>query len=388
MKTSEMLNYVNNDKSINILVAIEDYTEINNFINKVIEITDNFFKNNNTIINSMLRFNMQKNYYDEYITNNYVINFVDFVSEKLNNYCLKTIENYYFNIGFNQLLNPYTAELKPPQHTDFPQESAIQILNTLFREGNWELLNHISIISYDEIITTERIIRDPVDEFNFNLKKKYFTQLIRCRYTEVLKNYNTYISAIIQICRNELNDRNLDGVIDYIIQFFDAVKDSKEMFTYMLLALDKLKATSIWEVMYNSHACLSQTYDLLSNLFPKIEQLNLTQSDFLNLSTDDMILIANNFLFNFQRARKQFDLKFTEGNIHFGQRCLFKEDFLSKNELLKSWQDIVLFYITYKITDSRKVLYEYSLNEFINFYKNAITSEYSCLGFNKINISN
>ncbi|XP_050522628.1 uncharacterized protein LOC126895142 [Daktulosphaira vitifoliae] len=387
MKTAEMLNYVDSDENINIPVVKKDYKEINNFVNKVIEITDNFSRNNITIINNTIKCNLQEKYCNEYKSNMYENNFVDYVSEKFNVYCIKTINKYYFDMGFNELLKPYSAQLTPPQITKFPQDKAIKILNTLFHEGNWNLLNHISIISYNEIITLNRIIRDPIDYTNFYLKKKYFTQLIRCRFTEVLKNYNTNMSAVIHILRNEIIKNNLDNIKECTIRFFDAVKESKEMFKYMLLALDKLKATSIWEVMYHSYACLTQTYDILSNFLSKIEQLNLTKYDFLNLSIDDIKLNAYNFLFDFQKTRISFNQMVFHGCDFVKQHCFIKGGVLEKNQLLKSWKDIVLSANTNNTTESRKIMYEYALNQFILFYKNAITNEYFCLGFNKIIIS-
>ncbi|XP_050549046.1 uncharacterized protein LOC126910479 [Daktulosphaira vitifoliae] len=217
MEVSDMHNYVNNEGSIKIEEAKEDYYKIMNFANKVVSITHDFFKNNVSIINNTMMFNLRENYYYEYTNNKYDINFIDFINKNLNDYCKKTINNYYSKIGFHQLLNPNTPELSPPQNIGFPQYKIIKNLNILFREGNWNLLNHIRIIIDDELITTNRIIRDTVDDFNFNLKKKYFTQLLRCRYTEVLRNYNTYMSAVIQTCKREKRNANLNNYKDCII---------------------------------------------------------------------------------------------------------------------------------------------------------------------------
>ncbi|XP_050535940.1 uncharacterized protein LOC126902508 isoform X2 [Daktulosphaira vitifoliae] len=343
MKSTEMLNYINNDKSINILVAKEDYKEIYNFVNKVVDTTDNFFKNNFNVINNTIKINLQENYFNEYKTTRCKINFVNFISEKLNVYCLTTIDKYYFNIGFHQFINPNITGLTPPQNIEFLQDKAIEVLNTLFREGNWKLLDHISIINYDDIITTNRIIRDPVNNSNFNIKKKYFTHLLRCRYTEVLKNYNTYISAIIQTCRNQINSNNIDGIKDCTIRFIDAVKDSKNMFKYMLSALNKLKAVFIWDSNYKSNSSLITIYDILSKFFHKIENfLNLTPSDFLNVSNDDIKLKANVFFFDFQRERKLFNQMITTGNEYMKQYCSIKGGVIDKNQLLKSWNEIVM----------------------------------------------
>ncbi|XP_050549005.1 uncharacterized protein LOC126910459 [Daktulosphaira vitifoliae] len=388
MRTREIYNYINNDGHIEIEVLLKDFIEINNFVDKIVAITDSINKKNVTIINSRTEFNLREKYYGEYINFKYKMNFVDFVREKLYHYCSETINNFYLKIGFNQLLNPNIPELMPSQNYDFPQQRSIEKLNTLFREGDWKLLNHIKIIIDDEIITTNRITRDNVDDFNFNLKKKYFLQLIRCRYTEVLKKYNIYMSAIIQICRHEKTKKNLNGYVDCIIQFIDAVKNSKEMFKYMSLALDKLKATFIWEVMCKSHSCLTQTYDLLSNLFPKIEQLHLTNNNFINLSFKEIKTKVDKFLLDFQVARNKFNRVLIDERKYSSVRCWFKGDSLEKSQLIKSWENIVLSANNNNTIGSPIILYEYALEHFKTFFNIAITSEYNSLGFNKITINN
>ncbi|XP_050549072.1 uncharacterized protein LOC126910491 [Daktulosphaira vitifoliae] len=315
------------------------------------------------------------------------MNFVDFVREKLYHFCSETINTFYLKIGFNQLLNPNIAELTPPRNY-FYHNRAINILNTLFREGDWKLLNHVKIIIDDEIITTNRITRDNVDDFNFNLKKKYFFQLIRCRYTEVLKKYNIYMSAIIQICRYEKIIKYIYGYVDCIIQFNDAIKDSKEMFNYMLLALDKLKAAFIGNVMYKSHACLTTTYGLLSNFFPKIDQLNFRKNDFINLSFKEQEMIVDKFIFDFQNARINFSRPLTDTRNPVNECCLIDGEILNKSQLINSWEYIISS-SNNNITLERPLrLYEYALEKFKTFFNIAIKSEYNCLGFNKITINN
>ncbi|XP_050526070.1 uncharacterized protein LOC126896920 [Daktulosphaira vitifoliae] len=386
MKTPEIMNYVNNDGSIKIKEVKEDYNDINNFVDEVVAITREFFKNNVTIINSANDINIREKYYCEYYSNNCNMKLVDFISEKLKNYYLQTITDYYLKIGFHELLHPSTTELTPPQKYNLTQKKAIQTLNILFREiRHWKLLNHIKIIIDDEIITTDRIIRDTVDNFNFNKKKKCFTQLIRCRYTEVLKNYNTYMSAIIKICRIEKSQYNLDCYVDCIINFLDAVKNSKEMFKNMLLALDILKAETIWNMTINKYSSLSYTYNLLNNFFPKIEQLTLTKNDFLNLSVNEVILKARTFLLDFSTARNLFSQGISDLSYFINVQCFF--DIVEKNQLIESWETEVLS-LNNNITGSPILLYEYALGQFRIFYGVAITSEYNCLGFNKIDSSN
>ncbi|XP_050545599.1 uncharacterized protein LOC126907933 [Daktulosphaira vitifoliae] len=385
MKTSELLNYVNNDESIKIEEAKEDYKEINNFFNKLVAITRKDFKTNFNIINSTMKYNLREKYYTEYTTDEHKIKFVDFVKEKLKAYCFETINNYYIKIGFNQLLDSSIAEFIPPRNIDVSQCKAIEVLNTLFREGDWKLLNHIKIICGDITITTDQIIRDTVDDHNINLKKRYFTQLIRCKYTEVLSKYNTYMSAIIQTCLCEITKKNVTGYVDCIIQFFDAVKNSKEMFKYMLSAIDTLKVTSIWE-LHKSHACLKQTYFLLSSFFPNIEHINLTKSDFFNLSNDEKKIKADNFLSDFKKARIQFDRILFTRNVYACNYCLINGENINQNQLMQSWATILLSANTNNTTGSPIILYDYALTQFRTFCNVAITSVYDCLGFNKIKI--
>ncbi|XP_050526072.1 uncharacterized protein LOC126896921 isoform X2 [Daktulosphaira vitifoliae] len=110
MKTSEIINYVNNDGSIKIKEVKEDYNDINNFVDKVVAITREFFKNYVIIINSANDMNIREKYYCEYYSNNCNMKLVDFISEKLKNYYLQTITDYYLKIGFHELLHPSTTD--------------------------------------------------------------------------------------------------------------------------------------------------------------------------------------------------------------------------------------------------------------------------------------
>ncbi|XP_050526088.1 uncharacterized protein LOC126896934 [Daktulosphaira vitifoliae] len=365
MKTSEIINYVNNDESFNIEKAKEDYEEINNFVNNVVAITREFFKNNINIINNARELNLREHYYGQYITNSCNMEFVDFISENLNNYYLKTIDDYYFKIGFYELLHPSIAELTPPQNNNFPQNRAIEVLNTLFHEGNWERLKHIRIIVDDKIITTNRIIRDTVNDFNFSLKKKYFTLMMRCRYTEILKNYNTYMISVVKSCKNEKIKSNLKGFLDCINNFLDAVHDSKKMFKNMLIALDILKDESIWDIKGHAHSSLNKIYNLLSNFFTIIEQLTSTKQNLINISFNTLI-------------KRKFTLRIRDLK---DLRCSI--EVLEKKELLKLWETEVMLFNS-NFIDSPILMYEYALNQFTTFCDFAIISEFDYLGFNKI----
>ncbi|XP_050525529.1 uncharacterized protein LOC126896634 [Daktulosphaira vitifoliae] len=372
MKTSEIINYVNNDESFKIEKAKEDYKEINNFVNNIVVITREFFKNNINIINNTRELNLREYYYGKYITNDYNMEFVDFISENLNNYYLKTIDDYYFKIGFYELLHPSTADLIPPQKNIFPQYRAIEVLNTLFHKGNWELLKHIRIIVDDEIITTNRIIRDTVNDFNFSLKNKYFTLMMRCRYTEILKNYNTYMSAVLQICKNEKIKSNLKDFVDCIINFLEAVHDSKEMFKNMLIALDILKAESIWDIKCYAHTSLTHTYNLLTIFLLEIEQLMLTRDRIVNLSLNEVELISDELLLHIVKTKYNFNQNIHKLSRFINQRCSI--EVLEKYQLIKSWMNEVML-LNINIIECPILIYEYALNKFTTFCDIAITNE-------------
>ncbi|XP_050526075.1 uncharacterized protein LOC126896925 [Daktulosphaira vitifoliae] len=381
MKTSEMINYVDNDESFKIEKAKEDYEEINNFVNNVIAITREFFKNNINIINNARELNLREKYLDDSITKDYNIQFVDLINEKLNNYYLQIIHDYYFKIGFYELLQPIAAELKPPQNNKFPQHRAIEVLNTLFREGNWEQLKHNRIIIDDEIITTNRIIRDPVNDFNFSLKKKYFTQMIKCQYTEVFKNYNTYMSAVVQTCNNEMMKSNLNGFVDCIFNFLNVVHGSKEIFKNMLIALDILKVESILDIKVYAHSSLTYTYNLLSDFLSGIVQLTLTRDRFVNLSLDEIEINVNKFFRDFSITRRYFNQRIYQLKNFINLRCSI--EVLEKDQLIESWKTEVMSMNT-NIIESPILVYEYALKQFRTFCDIAILREFDYLGFNKI----
>ncbi|XP_050549003.1 uncharacterized protein LOC126910457 [Daktulosphaira vitifoliae] len=381
LESPDILEFSNNDGSPEVEKAKKMLTKIENFIEKTAISANDILNKCSNIVDYSIKSNWREKYNNEFVNKKYkTMIFVDFIIQKLDVYYMEIITKYYYNMGFNVLLNRSLVELTHHQSYEFCQKESIEKFNALLQNGNWELLNNISIKYGNKLITINRILRDMVDDFNCNLKKKYFTQLLRCRYTKVLAEYDTYMSTIIEICRSEKSRNCLDRYIDCVIQFFHSVKESKIMLSNMLLALDTLKITTIWEVNNNSSVCLSLTHQVLSNFLSKIEKMNIPKIDSTIKPKYVGEIIANDLIIVFQNSRKYFTKSLKNYHRIINKYCQFNNEHNQEEKLINSLKEKFIE----NIYNRCNYLYQFAINQFTNFFSEKAKSEYEDLGFKKI----
>ncbi|XP_050545609.1 uncharacterized protein LOC126907937 isoform X2 [Daktulosphaira vitifoliae] len=257
---------------------------------------NNFFRNitnlNTLIINDLKEIKIAELSYD--------LNFLN--RDILDKFFNEIIEVWYQNLGFEEFLNPKTDDFIPPIDPDTNQNDGIEALNIIRKESGWEKMNHISIVYFGKNISVDRIINDEVSNINFQIKKEHVSQLLRCRFTEIMKNYRTLISAFLYVC-------NKDAVNYYhicLIKLFSSFAKSKKMLKELYEALVTLNESSIWNVHLSSKSSLHKIFswvagflkllenndfslkNIVENKFEMVEQLLVIFKNHLNIFSDNL----------------------------------------------------------------------------------------------------
>ncbi|XP_050545592.1 uncharacterized protein LOC126907928 isoform X12 [Daktulosphaira vitifoliae] len=216
-------------------------------------------------------------------------NSFDVYSEHPNKFYNETINIWYKNLGFEQFLEPIEAEFKPPIDPKTNQNDGIKALNIICKESGWEKMNHISIIYFGKQLSLDRIINDEVCDMNFRIKKEHVSQLLRCRYTEVLKNYYAILSSIMCVCLNDV--RNFYH--NCLIKLFNSFKESEKMIEGLYKAMVASNRSSIWSVHRNSKSSLHNLFQWVTIILRFLKNNNFNLDNFMDSYDDKIIIILN-----------------------------------------------------------------------------------------------
>ncbi|XP_050545334.1 uncharacterized protein LOC126907784 [Daktulosphaira vitifoliae] len=365
---------------------IQEFLDVKEFIDDVYNIANNFFEKNKSIVDNVEKINFKAIYEMEYSSHNKDFPcFVSFMYRKINSFYTETIKNNYEDLGFIQLINPTIPKLKPPKDDIINQEMGISILNTLFSEGSWSSFSHIEIQYDDFKISAERVIRDLVTDHNFHLKKHYFTRIVRCRFLEVLVNYNSSLSALKIMCKNEKYQVNSFDYVKCVTCLFDAINDTAKIFDFMLTIIEKIKLSAIWQPIkeVKSYSDLLSTYNLIYNYVVDLKTKNVLRYMFVNNPKVNTEKLADDYIKNFEKTRYKFTKTIITSKHSEKNRCFLDGLLLTKEEMLIKFKNNANIIIS-KSNESRVTNYELISKYLNDFCGNFINTDYVDTGFYNI----
>ncbi|XP_050520422.1 uncharacterized protein LOC126893913 isoform X2 [Daktulosphaira vitifoliae] len=302
---------------------------------------------------------------------------------KLNLFYIETIEIWYKNLGFKQFLNPNTPEFIPPMNSAVNQYDGIKVLNILRQENGWKTMNHINIIYNGKQYTVDCVMKDPIDHMNFQIKKEHVTQLLRCRYTEIMKNYHVLLSAILFLCNKYTR------CIDYncIIKLFDSFNKSIKMLEGLNRVLITLKKYSIWNLYLCSHSSLLKILKWIEDFIYLSKNNEFSNVNFYDNQGHRKIDKINKLLKIFLNVRKKFylDLNGDIGKLNI--RCSIKNPFYDKNKIINELNCSASTSNNPFSLQSTEI-YINVCNYFDDFCEKVYKSCYENLGFSKIDCLN
>lgn len=102
-------------------------------------------------------------------------------------------------------------------------------------------MNHISILYHDQIILANHVVRDGVIKYNYHLKKEPMILLLRCRYTEIIQNFDTILNVMLQNCKKMRIKRKFQLYYNCMAELSIIIYRSEHMFRIILKVIEKLK---------------------------------------------------------------------------------------------------------------------------------------------------
>ncbi|XP_050529661.1 uncharacterized protein LOC126899137 isoform X2 [Daktulosphaira vitifoliae] len=311
--------------------------------------------------------------------NNYDIIFS--TCSELKKFCNETIEIWYESLGFEQFLNPKMYKYIPPIDAAINQDDGIKALNILLKEPGWKSMNHINIIYYNKLFSVDSIINDQVCDMNFRIKKEHVSQLLRCRYTEILKNYYTLLSSILYVCRTDA----FDYYFKCFIELFNSFNKSEEMLQGLHAALISLNKTSLWSVYVSSKSNLCNILKCVTDYLRFLKNNKFSRDHFFDEHDKLKTEVVKRLLENFQNLLNDssHNIRNVIKHIHIGCSMNFKEFFYYKFDKINEFRKI-----PHKLDnlnpESAIQIYLGACNYFDDFCKIAYKSCYEDLGFNKV----
>ncbi|XP_050545941.1 uncharacterized protein LOC126908097 [Daktulosphaira vitifoliae] len=357
------------DSEMNFMSLNEFRTVASKIINNLYQnsnIIDNSIKNNSTII--------QINEDDSY--------FVYLTCSKLKSFYNKNIEIWYKKLGFEKFFNPKTPELIPPVDPNININVAIKALNILRQESGWKTMEHINIVYNEKLFSVDSIMKDPIDNKNFQIKKEHVTQLLRCRYTEIIINYNIILRVILYLCNIYANNFNYNC----LIKFFDSFNKSKIMFEGLHTALMTIQKKSLWSFTFWSPSNLQKILKWVNNFLCLLNNKEFFQDIFNNKNKKFKEIIDNKLKYFLNFRRKCFNCLSTESR-KMKSRCNMKKPFYDLSKLIKYFKsskntmNIPTFQLSIQI-------YHDACNFFDKFCEDVYKSCYENLGFIKVDSLN
>ncbi|XP_050544384.1 uncharacterized protein LOC126907273 isoform X2 [Daktulosphaira vitifoliae] len=333
-----------------------------------------------------------KEKYLQYKLVNANVTTIDFVLIMLVSFFEDTIKYNYEDIGFKEILNPLLykcVSLFVPHFIDpVSQEKGIVNLNILINEGNWNTLSYLYINHNGQDISLNRVLRDQANNNNFHLKKQYITQLLRCRFYDILKNVTTIFSGVIDLSQQEKNNsdklENRKSYIECVSNFFLTMKSVQDLLNYLNTAMEKLKKASIWHEN-GAFYCMSPIKKIINNIFELMTEKNFLRDDFsdgiLNLKE-----VANNYLADAQNVRFCIQSNLRNARRVHDKHCFYYEKILfSKQVVLDvSKKNANATNLTHSFTNPISNCQQACVELYI-FCEDFISNEYKNLGFDKIN---
>ncbi|XP_050545620.1 uncharacterized protein LOC126907941 isoform X1 [Daktulosphaira vitifoliae] len=295
--------------------------------------------------------------------------------EIMNKFFDEIIEVWYINIGFEEFLNPKTAEFTPPIDPDTNQNDGIEALNIIRKESGWEKMNHISIIYFGKKFSVDQIINDEVSMINFRIKREHVSQLLRCRFTEIMKNYRTLLSAMLYVC----DKYAYNYYHNCLSKLFSSFVKSKKMLEDLYEALVTLNKSSIWSVNYNSKSSLHKVFEWVAEFLSLLKK-----NDFSLKNIDDnKIEILQQLLIIFKNNFISFNSQLSNEISHYDKRCHIDEKFKNVQYYVNHFRNPGNISINLNLEFLIQIMLN-ACNFFDSFCENTSKSCYEDLGFEKI----
>ncbi|XP_050525970.1 MATH and LRR domain-containing protein PFE0570w-like [Daktulosphaira vitifoliae] len=296
---------------------------------------------------------------------------VSVIKNLLINFYDQTIKNNYENIGFNELLDPNNSKFWLPQDRE---EEIITFLNSIIKKKGWSNLNHITLIEKKNYINVHDIV-GLVNRDNHLTKRKYLSKFMRCRYTEIIQYFNGMLKSLIDICINEQNNNDTTSFIHCVIQLYNIINRSINMFDRLSSALSTIRKTTNDMTIKNYKLIIEK---FINNVYKFIsdELLKIYPSEkvFIDLNDTNNKVMANEYLIQISNFRS----KIIVANLIIIDKCNSRDCLIEKRP--SELNDMINFERDKNHLSSSDQI-ELICAKLNNFYENVILNDCEYLGF-------
>ncbi|XP_050531348.1 uncharacterized protein LOC126900030 isoform X2 [Daktulosphaira vitifoliae] len=296
--------------------------------------------------------------------------YVQLIYDDLIAFYKETIKNENENLGFQELLHQTLPGLVPPINV-VADSYKITTLNKLFSKRYMKPFMNIKIVVEKGEIDAIEVFQN-VNLENIKEKIKYFGQLLRCRYVEILKNHHIIFTAIMTTCK----DRRLSGIVNHFAycmnQLRNSVSYSINMFKSLLFTMSKLKKICIWEYSTIARNCLKKLASIITEYVYDIKALNNGSSETKTMNEEE----AKTYLEQLYKYYCKLNGGFHNEMSHrLKNRCQFLKEFTHPLTLKSS------FNIKISTSIHDLTAYENICLEMNSFCDKIIENDYNKLSF-------
>ncbi|XP_050531340.1 uncharacterized protein LOC126900025 isoform X2 [Daktulosphaira vitifoliae] len=271
------ITYIKSNREFDTDEACGDLLNVKHFHTEVNHMLQNFLfsdKSSNITSNFVRKCLLEKYNEKYFLPQENDKSFVQFIYDNLIIFYKETIENENNNLGYQELLHPTVPGLVPPLYAD-TSEHKIATLNKLFAKKYFKPFQNIMIFEENhKRIDAHELFQTKVNSTNLSKIEKYFNQLLRCRYTEILKNYEVILLSLISSCRNEASKGTINKPEECINKMRDSVSLSIDMLKSLLSAMATLKKLSIWKYPKQGNNHLAKLASIITRFVYDIKALN------------------------------------------------------------------------------------------------------------------
>lgn len=202
--------------------------------------------------------------------------------------------------------------------------------------------------------------------------------LLRCRYTEILKNFDTVLSTMLLKCNDIKSQMGSRLYYKCVADFSNIINLSQPMLENLSDATAKLHKLTFQKKGTPSNVCLSTIMEIIQeflNLLRNSVPLDVQSKE----DIDTKIILANKYLEMYQQKRKTLNKKVYSEFHSKKKRCVFKNAFLTNYTVESFFRNNLQIY---NVTNSNNLLnYKEFFTKFEIFCENLNESDYLALGF-------
>ncbi|XP_050527944.1 uncharacterized protein LOC126898038 [Daktulosphaira vitifoliae] len=328
----DILEYIDNNANPKVEMAVKDFKNVKSFHN---------------ILSSKISFtsikNIKYNSFQEDLKNDdamqhYSILCLDYVQvcNNLKVFYDEAFKLEYINLGFHNLLHPTTPGLVSPLYDDSSEDLAVNVINTLFNVDNGQSFINTKICVNYQIKDLNKILHDKDNPTNFFQRKQEVAHIFKCRYTELLRHVNIFLTAMQQLCLTEHSKKRYDNLIICVNSFKSTLPSVTTMINRLLAILVLFKKASIGDYMAKSQSCFKNVVKLASEYKNILKNLNIS------LTAETNATNAKEFLEEFRKSQNGVTelLSGTRVNHFLKNDCILKKPLLNKFQFIDSYLNI------------------------------------------------